>query len=331
MNNSPTAQQEQHEWNNFSAPQSFLDPFPEGETTTPEPVPDGSTNLEYLDSISDQSSTVLCDAVTPSSTLYNGRVIVMLSSSTTWCSSGFDLSACRKRFDEYGLQVPTEEYEIPIQKSLQTANVRRYMFFSSSVFFMILSPINVNTDVRLIWANENLIKHSLLVGVVDFMQNCRSELNLSFIYFDARECLKRLASLLEENHDQDNTFQSKVCKKMKNLSIMLEQSPKHTVITEESEDDGMSETSLLWEERRTSQGTNNVHGERTPAFNVVLNLVPEGTPQDMAYQLLAIHAGLYVKLLLTCRLPFSSSSRHAKEACVPCLCQYIENAHYSAS
>lgn len=389
MNVSPTAQQEPHEWNNFSALQSFLDSSPEEQSTVAEPVPNESTNSSCQNSFSDQISTVLCDAVTPSPTkctLYNGRVIVILSSSTTWWSPGFDLSACRKYFDEYGLQVPAEDYEVPIQKSLQTAEVRRYMFFSSSAFFMILSPvlyvavwcslfttvhsvvvsyhnqyfwlfclllsagsafltgiflmivysrskkINVNTDIRLIWANENLIKHSVLVGLMDFMQNCKSELKLSFIYFDARECLRRLTSLLEEDHGRGSTFQSKACKKLKHLCIMLEQTPEHTFITEESEDDGISEeTPLLWGERHPSQATTSVHGQKTPAFNVVLNLVPEGTTQDMAYQLLSIHAGLYVKLLLTCQLPFSSSSHHAKEACVPCLCQYIETTLFSAS
>ncbi|XP_038672661.1 transmembrane protein 268 isoform X1 [Scyliorhinus canicula] len=307
--------------------------------------------------------------------LYNGRILLDLTSSGFWWSRGFDLESCEETLARSGVQVPPEDYELPIRASLMNTEVRRYMYFSSASFLMILAPvfylaawcclfstfhlylgqyvksfywafcliislaavllttvlllilhrhnqkINVNTDLRLIWANENLVKHNILVGVLDVTKRCTSVLHLCFMYFDAKECERRLASLLEERHQTCSGLQSLLNRKLGHLCIVIETnqvSPLNSIKVE------CEETPLLPGNNRDIHSNDNQQTQQV--FNTLTCLVPKGTAQEIAYQLLVTYSGLYVKLLATQQLPCIRSSIHAKDVQVPCLCQYIETS-----
>lgn len=52
------------------------------------------------------------------------------------------------------------------------------LFFEPISFFFL--QLNVNTDVRLIQANERLAKHQLLVAVAEWVQNCSGKMQVDF-------------------------------------------------------------------------------------------------------------------------------------------------------
>ncbi|XP_041068974.1 transmembrane protein 268 isoform X1 [Carcharodon carcharias] len=307
--------------------------------------------------------------------LYNGRMLLDLTSSGFWWSQGFDLESCVESLARFGVQVPPEDYELPIQVSLMNTEVRRYMYFSSTGFMMLLAPvfylaawcclfstfhlylgqyvksfywafcllisvvaillttvlllllhrhhqkINVNTDMRLIWANENLMKHNILVGVLDATKYCMSMLHLCFMYFDVKECEGRLTSLLEERHQTRSGLQCLLNQKLGHLCIVIETNQVSPLNNMQAQSE---ETPLLSGDNEDSRSNGNQQTQHV--FNTLTCLVPKGTAQEIAYQLLVTYSGLYVKLLATQQLPCIRSSIHAKDANVPCLCQYIETS-----
>ncbi|XP_051899835.1 transmembrane protein 268 [Pristis pectinata] len=307
--------------------------------------------------------------------LYNGRTLLVLTSSGPWWSRGFDLESCEEDLARFGIQIPPEDYKLPIQASLMSSEVRRYMYFSSSGFLMLLAPvfylatwcclfstfhlylsqylksffwafcllistvavllttalllilrwhnkkINVNTDVRLMWANENLAKHNILVGALDVTRYCTSVLHLCFIYFNIRECERRLASLLEARHHSGPGLQSFLHQKLGHLCIVIETSQ---VSPLNDMDAGSEEAPLL---PGNGDGTLS-NGSQQPqhVFNTLTCLVPKGTSEEIAYQLLVTYSGFYVKLLVMNQLPRTRASIHTEDAHIPCLCQYIETS-----
>ncbi|XP_067829990.1 transmembrane protein 268 [Heptranchias perlo] len=307
--------------------------------------------------------------------LYNGQILLVLASSGLWWSRGFDLESCEENFAHSGIQVPREDYELPIRTSLMSTEVRRYMYFSSTGFMMLLAPvfylaawcclfstfhlylgqylktffwafcllisavavllttvlllvlqqhnnkINVNTDVRLIWANENLVKHNILVGALDVTKYCTSLLHLGFIYFNIKECENRLASLLEERHQTASGLQALLNAKLGHLCIVIETNQVSPLNDMEAESE---ETPLLPGNNENTQRNGSHQSQHV--FNTLTCLVPKGTAQEIAYQLLVTYSGLYVKLLVTQQLPVTRAFIHAKDAQVPCLCQYIETS-----
>ncbi|XP_078073402.1 transmembrane protein 268 [Mustelus asterias] len=307
--------------------------------------------------------------------LYNGRILLDLTSSGFWWSRGFDLESCEESLARFGVQVPPADYELPIRASLMSTEVRRYMYFSSTGFMMILAPvfylaawcclfstfhlylgqyvksffwafclivslaavllttvlllilhrhnqkINVNTDMRLIWANENLVKHNILVGVSNVTKHCTSVLHLCFMYFDVKECERRLTSLLEERHQTCSGLQSLLKQKLGHLYIVIETNQVSPLNDFNAESE---ETPLLAGNNRDIRSNGNQQTQHV--FNTLTCLVPKGTAQEIAYQLLVTYSGLYVKLLATQQLPRIRSSIHASDALVPCLCQYLETS-----
>ncbi|XP_067865510.1 transmembrane protein 268-like isoform X1 [Heterodontus francisci] len=307
--------------------------------------------------------------------LYNGRILLVLTSGGLWCSQGFDLQSCEESLARFGVQVPPEDYELPIRASLMNTEVRRYMYFSSTSFMMLLAPvfylaawcclfstfhlylgqylksffwafcllisavavllttvlllilhrhnqkINVNTDMRLIWANENLMKCNILVGTLDTTKYCTSVLHLCFMYFDIKECERRLTSLLEERHQTRSGLQSFLNQKLGHLCIVIETNQVNPLINIEAE----TEEAPLLPGNDEDTHSNGSH-QSQHVFNTLTCLVPKGTAQEVAYQLLVMYSGLYVKLLATEQLPHIQSSIHAKDEHVPCLCQYVETS-----
>ncbi|KAJ8273784.1 hypothetical protein GJAV_G00105490 [Gymnothorax javanicus] len=69
----------------------------------------------------------------------NGKRILVISSRSLLCPS-FDLSLCRAPLEADGLQVPQEDFETPLRTALDSASVRRYLFFNSAMFHFLLGP-----------------------------------------------------------------------------------------------------------------------------------------------------------------------------------------------
>ncbi|XP_069775645.1 transmembrane protein 268 isoform X1 [Narcine bancroftii] len=305
--------------------------------------------------------------------LYNGCTLLVLTSCGSWWSPGFNLESCEEGLARFGIQIPPDEYKLPIRASLMSPEVRRYMYFSSGGFMMLFAPvfylsswcclfstlhlylshylknffwafcflvsaatvllttglllvlrghnrkINLNTDVRLIWANENLTKHNILIGTLDTTKYCASVLHLCFIYFNLWECERRLASLLEARRHSETELQSFLRQRLGHLCVVVETSQ----VSPPNGEAAMSEEApLLPGNGNGALDDGNQHHD----VKTLMSLVPDGTPEEMAYQLLLTYSGLYVKLFVTNQLPWTKASIHTEQPHSPCLCQYIETS-----
>ncbi|XP_069093282.1 transmembrane protein 268-like isoform X2 [Pleurodeles waltl] len=289
----------------------------------------------------------------------------------------FEYDQCREMLAQHGFQVPPEDLELPLRRALDSPEVRRFLFFSSTLFLTLLAPvlylviwcslyssfhllgtpflqnyfaafcvmlsavtvvvtgaivlvlnhyhgkISVNTEVRLTQANELLRRHHLLVGLSDRMKNCTCQLFLTFCYFDASECLTQLTHLLDRKHESNRGLQRRMKRKFGRLCVVVigdSGCPRPHGSRDECVDS--EETPLLEAERDVEPG----RPLSATTSSLACCLAPGGPPQAVASQLVSLHSALYVKLLVTRRLPRTSFSLHAKEAGVPCLCQFIESA-----
>ncbi|XP_023135651.1 transmembrane protein 268 [Amphiprion ocellaris] len=185
--------------------------------------------------------------------------------------------------------------------------------------------INMNLDVRLIQANERMVKHKLLVGVADWVHNCTGNMQLYFLFWDMSGCLRTLTETLEGRSFMTTDTQSKLESRMSRL-VLVADVPAVDPEAERSdvEQELDEQRPLLGNEDggcRTSPGQHG--GARiTSSFSIV----PDASlpAQDKAYQLLMTYSAVYVKLLVSERL--SGPSNHGRNHCTTatlCLCQFI--------
>ncbi|XP_078502062.1 transmembrane protein 268-like isoform X2 [Lissotriton helveticus] len=254
--------------------------------------------------------------------LYNGHLVLTVRTESAWWDPRFEYDHCRDMLAQHGFQVPPEDLELPLRRALDAPDVRRFLFFNSTLFLTLLAPISVNMEVRITQANELLRRHHLLVGLSDRMKNCTSQLFLIFCYFGVSECLSRLTDLLDREHKSNQDLQRKMNRKFGSLCVVVIQdsgSPRPRGNRDECVDS--EETPLLEAERDADPG----RPLPVTTSSLACCMAPVGPPQAVASQLVSLHSALYVKLLVTHRLPRTSFSLHAKEAGVPCLCQFIES------
>ncbi|XP_041081809.1 transmembrane protein 268 isoform X1 [Polyodon spathula] len=307
---------------------------------------------------------------------YNGKVLLILPSSSSCWAPGFDFELCRGLLARQGIHIPAEDLDQPLHSSLDRPEVKRYLLFNSTLFHLFLAPllylvtwcglystfhlflqgtlgsffwlfclslsllsvlltgmvllllnrhtrqINMNTDVQLVCANEGLCKHKVLAGLSDTVSHCTSLHQLFFIYFDLSDCQVRLTELLEEMSFTSGKLQSKLRQKLSHLHLVTHvkaDNPSERSEVTESEETPL----LLGDEAETGCSTSRrLKGE--PELTVIKSLVPTGSAQEMAYQLLLTYSAVYVKLLVAQRLPRDQRHLHAWRANAPCLCQYIE-------
>ncbi|CAL9690801.1 unnamed protein product [Knipowitschia caucasica] len=180
--------------------------------------------------------------------------------------------------------------------------------------------MNMNLDVRLIAVNEALVKHKLLVAVADWVENCRSHLQLYFVYWDMSRCLRAVTDSLDQHQDPQNV-QKKLQKRLSHLVLVTDAAHAETEDVEQSAEEHRP---LLQEDSSTS------NDHRAALFPTCLSLVPdtELSTQDQSHQLLLTYSALYVKLLVSEQLSGPSHYRmrprrnHCSTASL-CLCQYI--------
>lgn len=182
--------------------------------------------------------------------------------------------------------------------------------------------INMNTDVRLICANEGLCKHKVLAGLSDTVSQCTSLHQLFLVYFDLSDCQVRLTELLEEMSFTSGKLQSKLRQKLSHLHLVTHVKADNP--NERSEVTDSEETSLLLGDEAETGRSASKRLKGKPELTVIKSLVPTGSAQEMAYQLLLTYSAVYVKLLVAQRLPREQRHLHAWRANAPCLCQYIE-------
>uniref|UniRef100_A0A8C0IW47 Transmembrane protein 268 n=1 Tax=Chelonoidis abingdonii TaxID=106734 RepID=A0A8C0IW47_CHEAB len=291
---------------------------------------------------------------------HNGQVLMALTASNTCSSTVFDMELCAEKLKTFGIE---DQWRNLIQNAILEPDVRRYMFYNSRAFGIAIAAIfyisvwaniystmqlyssgcrwevsilvtvaaialtiviiliidqhqrkiHVNTDVRLAAANEVFMKHNLLLGVADAMDRHQNVLQVSFLgetisphcwclqiwrYLSSVFSSKRLSrSALRHNLDQ--------------FCVTME-----TVIQSDQgrgEESSSEESPLLPSDKKG-----------TLACSELLHLIPEGTPEVMAQQLLVIFSGYYIRLLVSGQLPQVIMLRHVEHMNIPCLCQFIE-------
>ncbi|XP_020794984.1 transmembrane protein 268 isoform X2 [Boleophthalmus pectinirostris] len=207
------------------------------------------------------------------------------------------------------------------------------IFLTTAIIFILHrsnKKININLDVRLIAVNERLVKHKLLVSVADWVENCTSNLQLYFVYWDMSRCLRALTETLEEQNYESQNIQNKLKKRMSHLVLVSEVSQIKTETEEGDVEQGTDEhRPLLQEEpeRNTSSDQKGAHQLTTS-----LSLVPDTvlSAQVKAQQLLMTYSALYIKLLVSEHLSGPSHYRmrlkrnHCTTASL-CLCQFIRS------
>lgn len=217
------------------------------------------------------------------------------------------------------------------------------IFITTAIIFILHhsnKQINMNLDVRLIAVNERLVKHKLLVAVADWVENCTSNLQLYFVYWDMSRCLRALTETLEEGNYEAQHIQKQLQKSLSHL-VLVSKAPQAptdsgTSHTQPQEGDvergeggeGDEHRPLLQSEDQERSSPAGLRGAHQLTNNYSLVPEPALPAQARAQQLLMVYSSLYVKLLVSERLSGPSRHRPRRNHCSTaslCLCQFIHN------
>ncbi|XP_038637985.1 transmembrane protein 268-like isoform X3 [Scyliorhinus canicula] len=261
--------------------------------------------------------------------LHNGQVMLVLTSDGYYWSRSFDMDACARRLEGLGFQLPAGGYRNQIESSLMDSEVRRYIFFNSRAFRLVLVVIFYLTA----WGNIYSIFHRLSLNmpifyllvslgatvatIIMILLLDRYTKKLFFIYFDLEKCKGLLTSLLEQRK-MDIFFQSELQKQLNHLYMI----PGCAVTLDKEVQSQLVVTS----EERPLLSNNSQNHKSKVIFSEVIDFVPQGTSEEVAHQLLITYSGVYVRLLVTDQLPPPPIVHHADQIPAPCLCQFIQNS-----
>uniref|UniRef100_A0A673HZ68 Transmembrane protein C9orf91 homolog n=1 Tax=Sinocyclocheilus rhinocerous TaxID=307959 RepID=A0A673HZ68_9TELE len=187
--------------------------------------------------------------------------------------------------------------------------------------------INMNTDVRLVGVNEHTVRHKLLLGVADWVQKCRGNLQLFCVYWDLSPCLISLTEALDNMSFVRDQVQNKLKKRMSHLVLVTEVTTLDPEAGVQDEELPEEEQPLLVEGRERSASTSQREDSKlTKNFS----LMPDTTlaNEAIAQQLLMTYSALYVRLLVSNKLPAppqrpTSAGKNHSTSCL-CLCEYVE-------
>uniref|UniRef100_A0A3P8XJU0 Transmembrane protein 268 n=1 Tax=Esox lucius TaxID=8010 RepID=A0A3P8XJU0_ESOLU len=258
----------------------------------------------------------------------NGQCVLAVPTSSM-LNPSFDLSVCRALLEREGFQIPVAEFEDPLEIALDVPSVRRYLLFNSSLFHFIMAPINMNIDVRLIQVNERLSRHKLLVGVADWVQNCTGTLQLFIVYWDIAHCVKALTETLEERSFAGDAAQKRLKKRMSHLILVAEAMTFEPVVLGSSVNEGSDEERPLLVNNEETAGSTTTSQREDTKLTTNYNLVPDQIlpVETKALQLLLTYGAVYVKLLMSEKLPNCTQHlrlrRNHCTAASLCLCQYV--------
>ncbi|XP_050992824.1 transmembrane protein 268 [Labeo rohita] len=187
--------------------------------------------------------------------------------------------------------------------------------------------INMNTDVRLVGVNEHMVRHKLLVGVADWVQKCRGKLQLFCVYWDTSQCLLSLTEALDDMSFVRDQVQNKLKKRMSHLVLVTEVTTLDLEAGSHDEELPEEEQPLLVERREQSASTSQREDSKlTKNFSLMPDTALPN--QAIAQQLLMTYSALYVRLLVSNKLPVppqqpSGARRNHSTSCM-CLCEFVE-------
>ncbi|XP_067281848.1 transmembrane protein 268 isoform X2 [Pseudorasbora parva] len=195
------------------------------------------------------------------------------------------------------------------------------------IFHYSNKEINMNTDVRLVGVNEHMVKHGLLLGVADWVHKCRGKLQLFCVYWDLSPCLSCLVEALDDMSFVTDQVQNKLKKRMSHLVLVTEVKtldPEGELPDQEVPEE---ERPLLVEGRESSSSTSQREDSKLTKH---FSLKPDATlaNQAVAHQLLMTYSALYVRLLVSNKLPVlaqrpsGAGKNHSTSSL--CLCEYVE-------
>ncbi|XP_051492813.1 transmembrane protein 268 isoform X3 [Apus apus] len=259
----------------------------------------------------------------------NGQVLMVLSMDNNCSATSFDMEFCAEKLKSLGVQVATDQWRRLIQDAVLKPEVRRYLFYNSRAFQIVIAVINTNTDVRLAAVNEIFIQHSLILGITDVLDGPHNILQLWFVHFSPERCLQSLSAHITA---LQGTRESGLWHSLGHLGVVMEVVVLPDPGTETEQKQGMEEDQASCEESPLLSSAVKLKKEPVTC-NELLHLVPEGPPEVMAQQLLVIFSGCYIRLLVTGQLPRAVAGGHLEHTSVPCLCQFIKttmlNMHQS--
>ncbi|XP_053230120.1 transmembrane protein 268 [Podarcis raffonei] len=293
--------------------------------------------------------------------LHNGQMLMVLTAHESCFSTFFDMNLWVERLKTMGIQVTADQWKKLIQCAVLEPEVRKHLFYNSRAFaisiavvfyvtlwinlfstlqiYSVAQPweisilatavalvaalivrltihqhqrkLNVSTDMRLAAANEAFMKNKFLVGFTNMPEKQCSVPQLWFVHFDVGPCLQFLADSLAEMKRNEK---SALKHNLKELCIVIET----PIVPSQEKGLGISsEDSELLPEKKDSH-------QSALAYREFLQLVPDGAPEVMAQQLLAIFSGCYIRLLVSGQLTEVAARRHVLLNHTPCLCQFVE-------
>ncbi|XP_061597746.1 transmembrane protein 268 [Cololabis saira] len=206
------------------------------------------------------------------------------------------------------------------------------IFLTTAIIFVLHysnKEINVNIDIRLVQVNERMVKHKLLVGLADWVQNCTGNMQLYFVYWDMSDCLRTLTETLEESSFVTADAQKKLKSRLSHLILVSEILPVEAASGGSKVHEDSSEHRPLLQNENGDCSTS-PRQQRETNVTSSYSLVPDASlpAQAKAHQLLMIYSAAYVKLLVSEKLsgPSHHRMRPRRNHCTTapiCLCQYI--------
>uniref|UniRef100_A0A672KU20 Uncharacterized protein n=1 Tax=Sinocyclocheilus grahami TaxID=75366 RepID=A0A672KU20_SINGR len=274
----------------------------------------------------------------------------------------FDFSHCRTLLETKGFQIPAEEFEGPLRLALDHPSVRRYLLLNSNIFNVIMASVRNSLlkhrrshtfhqnclmifeclSVIFVHTMEVIVYQNCLV--IDILQNiifCSHEqtcltallLDLSFcpqlfcVYWDLSPCLISLTEALDNMSFVRDQVQNKLKKRMSHLVLVTEVTTLDPEAGVQDEELPEEEQPLLVGGREQSASTSQREDSKlTKNFS----LMPDTTLSNevIAQQLLMTYSALYVRLLVSNKLPAppqrpTGAGKNHSTSCL-CLCEYVE-------
>ncbi|KAG8447930.1 hypothetical protein GDO86_015153 [Hymenochirus boettgeri] len=314
--------------------------------------------MAYRDGDSDHRSELSVDSGESLHTgLYNGQLLSVLP----YTSGVEQLEQCLWKLHNFGIQVPMEQCRDSLKCSVLIPELRRYIFFSSRVFGMVLALVlyisiwvNLYSTGQMFSGGQDwvaslpvtLIAAAVTAAVILVINRYNRKMNVNT---DVRLAAAN-EIFMEHNILLGISDQSQGCYTVPSLCFIyfhlwgcqqrlsqhLESMPKDALRKCLDRLFIVIETPVipLVGERGPSESVT----EESPLLTVrprekpvlyskmVPLIVQCESQQEMAHQLLVVSSAYYVRLLTSDLLPCSSETRHIGVLDVPCLCQFIESS-----
>ncbi|XP_043575958.1 transmembrane protein 268-like isoform X2 [Chiloscyllium plagiosum] len=295
----------------------------------------------------------------------NGQVILSLSGDNCYWSQDFDMDACARRLEGFGFQISSGTYRKQIASSLKDSAIRRYMFFNSQAFRLVLVTIFYLTA----WGNIYSTFHQLSMNSVLFYLlvslgatvitiiiilildrytkkvNINTDMRLTAVnemlmnhnllvgVTDTMEGFRSILQLLFVY------FNLEKCKEA--LTTLLEQRKVDIFFQSELRKhlnhlymikglpvtlhEEFQSKVIVISEEQPLLSNSSKVHKSKSTFSEVTNFITKGTSEEIARQLLITYSGVYIRLLVTRQLPPSPMLHQVAQTPAPCLCQFIQH------